>query len=181
MKWLLLLSWVLLSSVLRVPKGKGTFGVCVSYQATGKITTYIAYLNDGGRLSSRKTILEDEFVKFASGFWPSIYNPTRENIFEKEGLFCKVIVDETTKKQYPICAPMDSLWKLRFATYPFTGIIADGWSGKNYRPSSEQEQFLHKEFGIYNIDHDFFVDTSFWKIMRSVNDPEWINLYKNLP
>ena len=119
MKWLLVLSWVLLSSVSGVPAGKGTFGVCVSYQATGKITTYIAYFNDGGRLTNRKTMLEDKFVKFASGLWPSIYNPTRENIFEKEGLSCKVIVDETTKKPYPIYASMDSLCKLRFANYPF--------------------------------------------------------------
>ncbi len=181
MKWLLLLSWFILSSILFVPSGTGKFGACIAYQATGKIVTYIAYLQDGNRISMRRTLLEDEFVKFASGFWPSAYNPNRENLFEKEGLSCGVIVEEETKKQYPFCSPMDSLWKIRFSTYPFKGLIADGWSGKSYRPSSGQEKYLYKEFGITNIDHDFFVDTNFWKILKSVNDREWINYYKNLP
>lgn len=181
MKWLMLISWFLFSSILLVPPGKGTFGVCISYQANGRYTTYIACMKDGNRYYSRRNLLEDEFVKFASGFWPSPYNPTRENLFEKEGLSCKVVVDETTKKQYPICAPLDSLWKIRFSDYPFQGKHDEGWSGKNFRPSSGQEKYLHKEFAIFNIDRDFFIDTNFWKLMRSVNDPEWINYYKNLP
>ena len=180
MKWLLLFSWLILSSVLLAPNGKGTFGVCVAYQANGNMVTYIAYLKEGNRITMRRTLMEDEFVKFASGFWPSIYNPQRENLFEKENLSCGVIVDPETKKQYPFCSPMDSLWKIRFSTYPFNGIIADGWGGKSYRPSSGQEKYLFKEFGISNIDNDFFVDSNFWKILKSVNDPEWINYYKNL-
>ena len=79
------------------------------------------------------------------------------------------------------CVPLGSLWKLRFRESPMKGIQEEGWSGKEYRPSSGQEKYLYKEFGMYNIDRDFFVDTSFWKLLRSVEDPEWINYYKNLP
>ncbi len=181
MRWLLLISWFMFSSVLFAPAGRGTFGVCVSYQATGKVTTYIACMNNGGRYSQRRTLLEDEFVKYASGYWPSIYNPERENLFAKEELSCGVIIDSINRKQYPYCSPMDSLWKIRFRDYPWQGRQEPGWSNKNYRPSSGQEKYLYKEFGIYNIDRDFFIDTNFWKLLRSVNDKEWINHYKNLP
>lgn len=181
MKWLLLISWFVFSSVLFAPAGKGTFGVCISYQATGKITTYMACIKDGTRISSKRILQEDEFIKFASGFWPSIYNPTRENLFVQEGLACGIIVDSLTRKQYPYCSPMDSLWKIRFSDFPFQNKQDVGWSGKAFRPSTGQEQYLHREFAIYNIDRDYFIDTNFWKLMRSVNDPEWILFYKNLP
>jgi hypothetical protein len=181
MKWLVLVSWFLCSSVLLAPTGKGVFGVCVSYQATGKITTYIACLTTDGRYSQRRTLLEDEFVKYASGYWPSIYNPTRENLFVKEKLSCGVILDSITRKQYPYCSPLDSLWKIRFRDFPFKSMQDIGWSNKDFRPSTGQEKYLYKEFGIYNIDRDFFIDTNFWKLLRSVKDPEWINYYKNLP
>lgn len=182
MKWLLLISWFLFSSVLSIPANRGTFGVCISYQATGCMTTFMACTVDAsGRISNKRTLLEDEFVKFASGFWPSIYNPKRENLFVKENLACGVIMDSNTRKQYPYCSPIDSLWKIRFSEYPMKGTHEPGWSGKNYRPSTGQEKYLHQEFAIYNIDRDFFIDTNFWKIMRAVNDPEWINYYKNLP
>lgn len=181
MKWLLVFSWFLFSSVLQSPPAKGVFGVCISYQASGRFTTYIACMQDGNRYYNRRTLLEDEFVKYASGFWPSTYNPSRTNLFEKEGLSCGVLLDSFTRKQYPFCSPMDSLWKIRFSDYPMKGKQEPGWSGKNFRPSSGQEKYLHKEFAIYNIDSDFFIDTNFWKLLRSVKDPEWINYYKNLP
>ncbi len=181
MKWLLLVSWFLFSSVLYAPATKGVFGVCISYQATGQVTTFMACMKEGNRYYSRRNLSDIEFVKYASGFWPSVYNPSRENLFEKEGLSCGVITDSITRKQYPYCSPIDSLWKIRFSDFPFQGKHEPGWSGKNFRPSSGQEKYLHEEFAIYNIDRDFFIDTNFWKLMRSVNDPEWINYYKNLP
>lgn len=181
MKWLLLISWFVLGSIIWAPAGKGVFGVCISYQATGNITTYIGYIQNSYGISNRRTLTEDEFIKFASGYWPSIYNSEKNNLFALEHLQCGIDVDNKLKLQYPYCSPMDSLWKLRFQISPFRGVNADGWSGKKFRPSSGQEKYLYKEFGIRNIDSDFFVDTSFWKLLRSVQDVEWINYYKNLP
>jgi hypothetical protein len=181
MKWLLLLIWFILGSVIWVPTGKGVFGVCISYQANGAFTTYIAYMKGPNGISNKRRLLEDEFIKYASGFWPSIYNKDKDNLFALEHIGCGIEVDPSTKIQYLYCSPMDSLWKLRFGISPMKGIQEEGWSGKSFRPSSGQEKYLYKEFGIHNMDHDFFVDTNLWKLMRSVTDPEWINYYKNLP
>jgi hypothetical protein len=181
MKWLILLSWFLLSAILWIPSGKGVFGVCVSYQATGNVTTYMAYIQNPMGYSHRRTLSENEFIKFASGHWPSVYNPRKENLFALEQINCGVDMDVNLRLENVYCNPMSSLWKLRFRVAPMKGIQEEGWSGKEYRPSSGQEQYLYKEFGIRNIDRDFFVDTNFWKLLRSVENPEWINYYKNLP
>jgi hypothetical protein len=181
MKWLILISWIFLGSILWTPSGKGVFGVCVSYQATGKIKTYIAYIQTTSGIRHKRILSEDEFIKFAAGYWPSVYNPSKVNLFTLEHIKCGVDLDAKLRIENVYCNPLSSLWKLRFRVSPMKKNHEEGWSSKEYRPSSGQEQYLYKEFGIRNIDHDFFVDTNFWKLLRSVEDPEWINYYKNLP
>lgn len=181
MRFFFIIAWFIFGSVIGSPTGKGVFGVCVSYQATGNYTTYIAYIQTASGMSHRRTLTEAELIKFAAGYWPNAYNSTKENLFALNHLDCNAEKDYKTQVVYTYCSPLDSLWKLRFQLAPMKGIQAEGWSGKEFRPSTGQEQYLYKEFGIYNIDRDFFVDTNFWKLLRSVKDPEWINHYKNLP
>lgn len=181
MRLLLIIIWFLATSVLIQPRGVGVFGVCVSFQASGNVCTYIAYLRNGGAVSMRRTLLEDEFVKYASGYWPSPYNPTKENLFKTNNIPCLVIFDSTRWKDYPLCSPMDSLWKLRFRAHPFTKNGEKGWSNAEFRPSPNQEKYLFKEYGIRSLDRDYFVDTNLWKILRDVQDENWITLYRNIP
>ena len=49
-----------------------------------------------------------------------------------------------------------------------------------YRPSEKQELFLYNNYNIRSIDENFFLDTSFWKILSDVQDPVWIANYKSL-
>lgn len=162
--------------------GKGVFGVCVSFQSNGEFCSYIGYIqNANGSISSRRTMLEDEFVKYASGYWYSIYNKEKRNLFRENGLACGVIFDSTQWKEFPYCSPMDSLWKLRYKGHPFQTNTEEGWSNSAYRPSSKQEKYLFREFNIRNMDRDYFVDTNLWKILRLASDPNWITLYKNIP
>jgi hypothetical protein len=163
------------------PAGRAVFGVCISYQASGEMCRYIVYIQNGQSISMRRSLLEDELVKYASGYWPSAYNPKKEDLFSKNGLACKVIFDSSRWKDYPLCSPMDSLWKLRFKSHPFDNKADPGWSNREYRPSSNQEKYLFSEFNIKNIDRDFFVDANFWKLLRDVSDSDWIDKYKNIP
>ncbi|MFT7452936.1 MAG: hypothetical protein ACI9VN_003672 [Patescibacteria group bacterium] len=162
------------------PQGEPVFGVCVSYQGTGGFYQYVAYLQSSYGINSKRTLREDEFIKFVSGYWPSIYNPTKIDHFSNEGLYCGVLFDSLVWKEYPLCSPMDSLWKIRYRGYPFQNSNDIGWANNDFRPSSNQEKYLYREFGIKNIDRDFFVDTSFWKLLRCVSNPNWIESYKNI-
>lgn len=168
-------------SINFAPKGKPVFGVCISNNATGSFYTFVAYLEtDYGSKIAQRTLPQKELIKFVSGFWPSIYNPQKKDLFGEHNLHCGVHFDSAVWEEYPICAPMDSLWKIRFRGYPYRNDTQAGWSNNDFRPSSNQEQYLYREFGIRNIDRDFFTDTSFWKLLQCVSDESWIDRYKAL-
>ena len=78
------------------------------------------------------------------------------------------------------CPPLDSLWKIRFATYPFKHKTDIGWSNKYHKPAPRQEKYLFERYGVDHIDSKFFLDTNFWRLLRDVNDPNWIKNYKSL-
>lgn len=181
MRFILVIIWLVSGSFNFQAEGETMFGVCVSYQASGEMTRYIMYKQNGSTISLRRTVVDADLIKYASGYWPSAYNPKRENLFEKNGIQCKVIFDSTLYKDYPLCSPMDSLWKIRFREHPFNQRAGNGWSNDSYRPSPAQEQYLFTEFQIRNIDRDFFAGENFWKIMRFVMDETWIEKYKNIP
>jgi hypothetical protein len=80
-KILFIFSLVLTSSFLLVSPPHGAFGVKVSYQSTGEITSFIAYIDNGRAQTHLKYLTKDEFIKIASGHWPSIYNPYKKRPF----------------------------------------------------------------------------------------------------
>lgn len=160
---------------------RSVFGVRVSYQANGQMLTFIAYFTDDVTESHRKILSFDEFVHFASGDWPSIYNRNRMNLFDLNSVTGGVYQDSITFKKTSYCFAIDSLWKLRFSHYPFLGNNDTGWSQSEFLPSLPQQKYLYDEYGMTHIDTRYFVDTSFWKLLRDVTDKEWIERYKNIP
>ena len=156
------------------------FGVCIAYQATGAMTTLVAYIDNGRTLSHKKILSLKEFVGFASGEWPSIYNPNRIDYFEINKVPGGMYKDSITFQTTPFCSALDSLWKIRFRSYPFRGKNELGWSQDTHSPSLNQKKFLYDEYGVKQIDSNFFLDTSFWKLLRDVENPEWILKYKTI-
>jgi hypothetical protein len=174
----LIFMWLLFVSVQPEPNVRPVFGVRVSIGSNSQINTYVCYLNNGRVLSQKKLFDEASFIKIVSGYWPSIYNPERKNYFEENNISCGVTKDEETQLEVGYCNPFDSLWKLRFSTYPFISRIEEGWSNKLHRPSLKQEKYLYDRYGVASVDANFFQDSSFWRIMRDVVDPDWIKNYK---
>lgn len=177
---LLILIWFCSTSVLITNEPRPVFGVKISYQLTGQITTYIVYSDNGVYKTPAKILTENEFIHFASGTWPSIYNPKRLNLFELNKLSCGVVKDSFTRKDINYCVPLDSLWKIRFEKNPINVTLGNGWSHKPFKPSPGQEVFLYHEYGVKQIDGDYFLDTSFWKLLHNVQDPKWIKNYKSI-
>ncbi len=177
---ILISTWFLASSVLTSSIARAVFGVRISYQANGSMTSFIVCLDNGRIRNHHKILSKDEFVQFASGNWPSIYNPNRINLFENNELSCGIYTDSFSKKQTTFCLPIDSLWKIRFASYPFRNSTEEGWSNSLMKPSMKQQLFLYHNYGVKNIDGDYFMDTSFWKLLRDVQNPQWITNYRSL-
>lgn len=182
LRLLFIICWIVTSSVVfKQPTVRGVFGVRVAFQANSQMLTFVCFLDNGRILTNKRVVSQDEFIKIASGFWPSIYNPDRINYFEERQLLCGVYVDSFSQKETTYCAPFDSLWKLRFSMFPLRGNnLEEGWSSKLYRPSPKQELYLYNTYQVRNVDADFFLDTNFWKLMSDLQDPVWIANYKSL-
>jgi len=180
MRILLVLCWFVSSSFMLVSPPHSAFGVKISFQSTGLLTSYIAYIDNGRTQSHVKQITETEFIKIASGHWPSIYNPTRRNFFAENNFDCGVLKDSFTLKEYTYCVPLDSLWKLHFEKHPLDITKGNGWSNKQFNPSLKQELFLFQNYSVAHIDANYFLDSNLWKILKDVQNPEWIANYKYL-
>ncbi|MBL4862357.1 MAG: hypothetical protein JKY09_05000 [Crocinitomicaceae bacterium] len=161
-------------------RAKAVFGVKVSIGANSKINTYVCYLYNGRVLTKKRIVDEQSFIKIVSGEWPTIYNPKRINYFAENNIGCGMIEDTNTLKKIGECVPFDSLWKIRFSTYPFQNGSERGWSNKYHKPSPLQEKYLHTRYGVGHVDGDFFLDTNFWLLLQDVRDPTWIQNYKSL-
>jgi hypothetical protein len=182
-RFVLLVIWGMFVSIIPAnsdPEPRAVFGVRVSIGANSMLTTFVCYINTGRTLTHTRVCDEDTFIKIVSGHWPSIYNPKRENLFELNGLGCNVFEDSITLQKIPSCVPFDSLWKIRFSVYPFRTGNEIGWSNKYHKPSPAQEIYLTNRYGINHIDGDFFLDTSFWMLLKDVTDPDWIANYNSL-
>lgn len=182
MRFLLVLAalWLVCSSVVFNPAVRTVFAVQVSMQPNSQLYSIVAFLHNGRALTHKKNMTRDDFVKFATGKWPSIYNPTRKNMLEENKILCGLGQDSITKKDIVFCSPLDSLWKLRFSDYPFNTGSDKGWSHELYKPSSKQLIYLHQKYGVEDIDLGFFIDSAFWQILRDVQDPDWIKKYRTL-
>lgn len=178
---LLVSIWFLCGSIIyqqTIPRG--VFGVRVSFQGNSEIVSFVCFINNGRTLTHKRILSETEFIKYASGHWPNIYNPQRIDYFAERNLKCGVIADTYSLKESTYCIPFDSLWKIRFSTYPFRSSSEMGWSSKLFRPSDKQLKYLFINYGIRNIDADYFIDTNFWKILSDVQDTTWIKNYQSL-
>ncbi len=180
MRLALVFCWFISGSMILVTQPHSAFGVKISYQSTGAIVSFIAYIDNGRTHTHVKQITETEFIKIASGHWPSIYNPTRRNYFEEYKYNCGVLKDSFTLKEYTYCLPLDSLWKIHFEKHPVDITKGNGWSNKQFNPSLKQELYLYNRYGVKHIDADYFLDTNMWKLLGDVQDPAWIANYKSL-
>lgn len=178
---LLFVIWFLTGSVVvSKQQPRGIFGVRIAFQSNSQFTTFVCFIDNGRTLTHKRILTQTEFVNFASGHWPSIYNPKRINYFEERNLDCGIYKDSFSLKETAYCLPLDSLWKLRFSTYPYRGSSEEGWGGKLYKPSEKQELFLYNNYNVRNIDGDFFLDSNLWNLLSDVQDPVWIRNYKSL-
>jgi len=179
-RFVIILIWTLSSSILWAPRSRPIFGVNVSIGANSQISTYVCYLYNGYSMNRKRIVDKNTFIKFVSGEWPSIYNPNRIDFFEQNNISLTLKTDSSSLKKYVDCVSLDSLWKIRFSTYPFIYNNELGWSNKLFKPSPNQEIYLKERYNINHIDGEYFLDTNFWLLLNDVVDTNWIKNYKSI-
>jgi hypothetical protein len=174
------LIWGICCSIIPEPEPKGVFGAKIGLQGTGKLYTLYAFINNGRTLTHQKILSKEEFIRFASGYWPSIYNPKKIDFFKINNINCGISTDVSTITTYSYCIPLDSLWKIKYIYFPFSNNPETGWAKGIYGPSVGQYEYLKKEYGIGSLENSYFLDDKLWKLLQDVQNQHWISQYKSM-
>lgn len=153
-----------------------SFGVKVGIMPTGKIQQYAIVHAVHQRGMRIQPVSFTEMYNVAIGKWPIPGTKVFHNYFETYGVEDAILARENLKET----APFDSIWKIRFVEHPFDGRLGKGWSQGDAKPSLKQQGYIYNEYGIRGYDQDYFIDTSFYKLLKHVIDENWINYYKSL-
>jgi hypothetical protein len=156
------------------------FAVRIGLTADSKMVQFAGFVLNDNRISSFQDLSKDDLIRYASGFWPSKFNPKREDLFLKNKIVGGIFTDSITSKKIPYCPSLDSLWKICYSDYPFKGGRERGWSQELYKPSRKQFIFLDSLYGMKDMSQHFFKDTMFWHLLRDVNDPDWKYKYQTV-
>jgi hypothetical protein len=173
--------WVLTTALIQSEKKSDTIGMFslkIALQADGSLFQLYAYCKNGERITNKRLLTEQEFIQYSTGNWPSAYNPERTNFLQKYNLNCGFIVDEFSRQQLFGCMPLDSLWKIRYASYPYHGVMESGWAGTENGPTEGQLNYLKDRYNVSNLNLNEFADTNLYKLLHDVMDSSWVAQYK---
>jgi len=157
---------------------KNYFGVGIFTSAYSTMLTYGIVSFRDGVIIGVQIVTEERFMYEAMGYYPSIANLQRVNLFETHDVdSCFLLNNDFNKVAGYYCKPFRDLWKIRFYEHPYA-FETPGWSQGQFKPSIYQTKILREEYGINNILTDFFYGDSLYKLLRDVQDPVWIESYK---
>ena len=143
------------------------------------ITYAMVSFRDGVFLGAQ-LMTEPRFMYEAMGYYPSIANLNKENLFEKNGVdSCFLLYNDLNKVSGYYCKPFHDLWRIRFYTHP-SQFDVEGWSQGQFTPCRWQREYLFKEYGVTNVLIDYFYGDSLFKILRDIQNPAWVNDYHYL-
>jgi hypothetical protein len=123
--------------------------------------------NDSSRQINFLT--KEQFLNQIAGLQKSKANSKLNNLFKKYGIRDTLLIDQ--------------LWKLRYSEWPYENTsgrpIEKGWSvnPKSESMPSEGQMEMLKEFGFIRIT-DYIYGENLFKLLKKLEDPDWITKYK---
>ena len=163
--------------------GQGNVGyvyvVKIAPSWNGPTTFYEAFY-DGRRFSESSALTIDQFCLRIRGHEKSLANPEHQDLLKTYGISdtCQIDVLGRVANHGII----DSLWKLRFAVYPYKRNSADtlGWTGNfqnPFVPTHAQKKIL-AQMGMDTVFYTIFGDNLF-HLLKAMENPQWVENYKN--
>jgi hypothetical protein len=144
---------------------------------SGGLQQFALVYYKNGRLLSIQPITKDRMIKVGTGKWPIPGTTKFHNFFAEQEMY---VFPSDTQEVFNLEASIDSLWKVRFGAHPFTQGEDEGWSQGDFRPSLKQQKYIFDRYGVRGYDQDYFVDSSFFKLLKDVQDPAWIKEYRSM-
>lgn len=143
-------------------------------------------------------ISQSEFMRIACGFQESNANPNKKNLFAENGVnscgyFNDTIVNHIIYRGGMRCNPVDDLWRLRYAEWPFYIAPArgkqqantldpqgpgPGWARKPLMPSEGQLQILQAYGPIFDPMVDVIWGPDAFRLLKDMQDITWVSDYR---
>ncbi|MFA5574636.1 MAG: hypothetical protein WC994_06220 [Brumimicrobium sp.] len=173
----LFLSLTLKGEQISTAPNRMSFGVKIGLMPTGNLTEYALVYYRNNVLASIQSVSLERLIKIGQGVWPVPKTVSFFNYFEEYGLHNDTLADGSILDYE---AAFDSLWKIRFTEHPFDQKAGKGWSLGDAKPSLKQQKYIYDRYGVRGYDQDYFVDSSFFKLLKDVMNEAWIQEYKSL-
>lgn len=154
-----------------------SLGVKIGTLPNNELNQYAVLFYRNQKIESVQGITLNQLIKIATGEWPIPRSTVFYDYFKENGV-CNDTLADGTIEDYTDA--FDSLWKIRFNVHPFQYKLGNGWSQGEFKPTLKQQAYIYNEYGVRNFDLDYFADTSFFKLLKDVLDPQWIANYKSL-
>lgn len=152
---------------------------------------------DNNKIVKTEFVNEGTFIKYCKGLLWNKANQKKINHFDAYEIDCGIMLDDPMVKNgfitqdtmwdemAPLCLPFYDIWKLKYGVHPHysrssTNIPDEdkGWAKTRYRPGYTQTQKL-QEYGVNNVD-DYFYGDGMFRLLKDMQDFEWIENYKAL-
>lgn len=154
-----------------------SLGVKIGMLPTGGLYQFALIYYKNGKKTSIQPITQDRMIKVGTGKWPIPGTRTFHDFFADQQMY---VFPEDSQGVFNLQASIDSLWKIRFNEHPYIPNFDHGWSQGDYRPSLKQQAYIYDRYGVRGYDQEYFMDSSFFKLLKDVQDPLWIQAYRTM-
>lgn len=160
------------------PFAKRAFGFSLNTSPNGDLFTTYLYTVLDDRVVGGQPIRPETFILQATGLMESAANLESIDLFEQYGIVgCSPI--EYGVNNGLECRVLRDLWKLRFqgAAIPGAGL---GWAAEELIPSARQ-QVLLQAYRAPEQPHwqGPYVGEDAFRLLRDMQDPAWVRLYRD--
>lgn len=146
-------------------KNKWFFGISLTTTYSGFVKYGFVKIHEDGR-EEITWLTQKNFIMQVTGQQPSKANPNKENLLEKYEIKWDTFQE---------------LWKIRYQEYPYetTETMPPGWAGKMSIPTDAQWAFLKQNYN-YSALTQFLHGENLWKLLKDMQDPNWVAQYSSL-
>ena len=157
------------------------FAIGIVPSINNNILSYAIVTKTGNTFLGTQQISEQFFMYYALGYWPCRANPKKINIFKENKVpNIELAYDKANKVIGYYNTPIHEMWKIKYPNHPYRRDLSKGWGLGNYNPSPAQARYIYEHYSVLHINTHYFIGEKLFKLLKDVQNPEWVAMYQSL-
>ena len=156
------------------------FGFSLNPTAQGEMYALFMYTVLDNKVVDSRPMRVGTYILQMAGLEESRANIEGLDLFEEYGIAgCAAYSEEGQLHTGLDCSSIRDLWKLRYRGAAVEGR-GTGWAGEEYRPSDRQQILLQAYRGDdYPHWHGPYFGKDALRLLRDMQDPDWVRMYRD--